>query len=232
MSRNRITERIGMIRTAAAEGKKTNSSSKADLSRNLSGFDYDPSKAKHLRRSLHNMNVALGNLLSAIKELSILRGSEITPDGMLGGRGFVMPFRELKSRLNESIGHISDITDTVADELTNPKWKLSKREVGEVKKEKQQIEEKVDEAEDSVDSLEAAKSKKKKDSPEEDIMERVKQQNEETPPEVQEISPSDVGDSVEAVAMRRYKDLLDGNSSDKVASVLSRNVMANLVKGE
>jgi hypothetical protein len=221
-----------MIRTAAAEGKKTNSSSKADLSRNLSGFDYDPSKAKHLRRSLHNMNVALGNLLSAIKELSILRGSEITPDGMLGGRGFVMPFRELKSRLNESIGHISDITDTVADELTNPKWKLSKREVGEVKKEKQQIEEKVDEAEDSVDSLEAAKSKKKKDSPEEDILERVKQQNEETPPEVQEISPSDVGDSVEAVAMRRYKDLLDGNSSDKVASVLSRNVMANLVKGE
>ena len=31
--------------------------------------------------------------------------------------------------------------------------------------------------------------------------------------------------------MKRYKDLLEGNVGDKVASVLSKNIMANLVKG-
>jgi len=237
MSRNRITERLGMIKTAASDSKKKErATAGADPVRNLSGFDYDPSKAKHLRHSLHNMNVALGNLLSAMKELSILRGSEITPDGMLGGRGFVMPFRELKSRLTECVGHLSDITDTVADELTNPKWKLSRREVGEVKKEKKQIEEKVDEAEETAESIEAAKAKKKKktedgEKAEIDIRERLKQQREETPPEVREIGPDDVADSVEAVAMKRYKDLLEGNVADKVAGVLSKSIMANLVKG-
>lgn len=230
MARTRITDRLGIVKTAAA--KKDDK--KVVPARNLSGFDYDPAKAKHLKRGLHNMNVALGTLLAAMKELSLLRGSEITPDGMLGGRGFVMPFKELKSRLTESIGHLSDITDTIADELTNPKWKLSRREVGEVRKEKKEIEETVDEAEDTAESLEAAKAKKQKtdDAADEDIRARLKQQREEAPSEVREIDPKDVVDSTEAIAMKRYKDLLDGKTADKVASVLSKNIMANLVKGE
>lgn len=231
MARARITDRLGIVKTAAGK-KKEEFKSKDTPTRNLSGFDYDPSKAKHLKRSLHNMNVALGNLLSAMKDLSLMRGSEITPDGMLGGRGFVMPFKEIKIKLTESVGNLSDITDTIADELTNPKWKLSRREVGEVHKEKKEIEDTVDEVEDTAESLEAAKAKAKKtDKSEESIKERVKQQREETPPEVKEIGPDDVMDSVEAVAMKRYKDLLEGKTGDKTASVLSKRIMATLVKG-
>jgi len=240
MARTRITSRLGIVKTAAA--KKDGPKSKEIPIRNLSGFDYDPSKAKHLKRSLHNMNVALGTLLAAMKDLSLLRGSDITPDGMLGGRGFVMPFKELKIKLTESIGHLSDITDTIADELTNPKWKLSHREVGEVRKEKKEIDETVDDAEETAESLEAAKAKalaqSKKDLPggdrktNEEIKERLDQQRQEAPPEVREIGPNDVVDSAEATAMKRYKDLLDGNVSDRVASVLGKNVMANLVRGE
>jgi hypothetical protein len=218
----------------AADKKKDGAKLKDPPVRNLSGFDYDPSKAKHLKRSLHNMNVALGTLLAAMKDLSLMRGSEITPDGMLGGRGFVMPFKELKAKLTESIGNLSDITDTIADELTNPKWKLSRREVGEVKREKKEIEETVDEAEDTAESLEAAKAKdktKKDQDSDEDIQERLRQQREETPSEVKEISPDDVVDSAEAIAMKRYKDLLEGKTGDKTASVLSKQIMANLAKG-
>lgn len=230
MSRTRITERLGMVKTAA--DKKKGPKNEEIPVRNLSGFDYDPSKAKHLKRALHNMNVALGTLLAAMKDISLLRGSEITPDGMLGGRGFVMQFREIKSMLTQCVSNLSDITDTIADELTNPKWKLSRKEVGEVKKEKKQIEERVDEAEETAESLEAAKAKKKEEStPEKDIKKRLEQQREEVPPEVHEIDPGDVVDSTEAVAMKRYKDLLDGNVGDKVASALSRRIMANLVKG-
>jgi hypothetical protein len=233
MSRTRITNRLGIIKTAAAS--KPGAKPKEAPTRNLSGFDYEPSKAKHLKRSLHNMNVALGTLLAAMKDLSLLRGSEVTPDGMLGGRGFVMPFKELKGKLNEAIGYLSDITDTIADELTNPKWKLSRKEVGEVHKEKKEIEETVDDAEDTIETLEAAKAKKNKPSDEneeKEIKKRLEQQQEETPAEIKEIDPKDVVDSAEAIAMKRYKDLLDGNGADKVASVLSKTIMANLVKGE
>lgn len=233
MSRTRITNRLGMVKTAA-DSKKDSKSKEAPV-RNLSGFDYDPSKAKNLKRALHNMNVALGTLLAAIKDLSLMRGSEITPDGMLGGRGFVMPFKEIKTRLTESIGHISDITDTIADELTNPKWKLNRREVKEVKREKQDIDETVDEAEETAESIEARKKTtldpKANQKSTEEIKARMQQQREETPEEVREIDPNDVVDSAEAVAMKRYKDLLEGKTGDKTASALSRQIMANLVKG-
>jgi len=238
MSRERITNRLGIVKMAAAERKPGSSRQKEPPTRNLAGFDYDPSKAKHLRRSLHNMNVALGTLLAAMKDLSLLRGSEITPDGMLGGRGFVMPFKELKVKLNEAVSNLSDITDTIADELTNPKWKLNRHEVKDVRKEKEQIDETVEDAEETVETLEAAKAKAKANKPaggsddESEIRRRLEQQREESPAEVKEIGPGDVVDSAEALAMKRYKDLLDGKSVDKVASTLSKNIMANLVKEE
>lgn len=230
--RERITSRLGIVKTAAA--KKKDEKSKETLVRNLSGFEYDPSKAKYLKKSLHNMNVALGTLLAAMKDLSLLRGSEITPDGMLGGRGFVMPFKEIKSKLTESIGHLSDITDTIADELTNPKWGLNRREMSEVKAVKEKIDDTVEEAEDTVETLEAAKAKRtipKSDESKENIRERIKQQRNNVDEDIREIGPEDVADSTAAIAMKRYRDLIEGNTTDKVASVLSKNIMANLVKG-
>ena len=87
-------------------------------------------------------------------------------------------------------------------------------------------------------TLEAAKAKAKANKPaggsddESEIRRRLEQQREESPAEVKEIGPGDVVDSAEALAMKRYKDLLDGKSVDKVASTLSKNIMANLVKEE
>jgi len=239
MARDRITARLGIAKTAAAKKKEKD---QPEAVRNLSGFDYDPSKAKNLKRSLHNMNVALGTLLAAMKDLSLMRGSEVTPDGMLGGRGFVMPFKEIKARLNEAVGHLSDITDTIADELTNPKWKLSRQEITDVRDLKEDIDETVDEAEDTIEDLEAAKRKKTPKEPnrrvpatkdqDKEIRERLEQQAGEAPPEIQEIGPEMVQDSTEVLAMKKYKDLLEGSGADKVASALSKNIMANLSKGD
>lgn len=235
MARQRITSRLGMAKTAAAEKSKAKAKEQAP-ERNLSGFEYDVSKAKHLKRALHNINVSLGTLLAAVKDLALLRGSDVTPDGMLGGRGFVMPFREIKTRITESISSLSDVTDTIADELTNPKWKLSPKAQASVKKEKAQIEERVDEVEDTAEELEAkAKSNKipedteKKES---EVRKRLEQQREEVPPEVSEIDPSDVVDSADALALARYGDLIKGGPTDKVAAHLGKSIMANLLRGE
>jgi len=233
--RIRITDQLGMVRTAASEGK-SKSKSKETPVRDLSGFEYDTSKAKYLKRALHNINVSLGTLLAATKDLALLRGSDVTPDGMLGGRGFVMPFREMKTRLTEAVSSLSDVTDTISDELTNPKWGLGNKEKAKVKKEKAEIEETVDDLEDTAESLEAkAKSKPKKDdgdNKESEVRRRLEQQRNEVPPEVDEISPDDVVDSAEAIALSRYKNLLDGGSPDKVAGVLGKSIMANLLRGE
>jgi hypothetical protein len=218
MERIRLTAKIAAAEKAAENKKDT--ARKGELSRNIDGFDYDPSKATVLKKALHNINVSLGTLISAMKELSILRGSEITPDGMLGGRGFIMPFREIKMKINAAITDLSDVTDTVADELTNPKWGLSDLDRKKVKQETENIDEKVEEVEEVAPGDTAAPD-----------VEGVPSETVDKPP-LEEINPEDVKDSFEVEALRRYGDLLGGNVKDKVAAVLSRNIMANLSKGD
>ncbi len=213
MQRQRLTSKI-----AAAEGASERRRDKGEMVRDISGFEYDKSKALLLKKALHNINVSLGTLISAMKELSILRGSEVTPDGKLGGRGFVMPFKELKAKLGTAITDLSDITDTLADELTNPNWELSDNEKKKVKKENEIIEEKVEEVEEIVPGGEPAGD--------DDLPPEVDR------PDLDNINPKDVVDSFEVEALRRYGDLIDGNSKDKVASVLSKHIMANLSKGD
>ena len=219
MKRERLTAKLA----AAISAEKKKKENGSDGRRNLDGFEYDPSKATVLKKALHNINVSLGTLLAAMKDLALLRGSEITPDGMLGGRGFIMPFKDMKSKINSAISDLSDITDTIADELTNPKWGLSPEEKKKVKKEKEQIEEKVEEIEETVP--EKAEETEENKEPEE------KKETEEKPSE-EDISTEDVVDSSEVEALKRYQKFIEGNAKDRVASLLSKSIMANLLKGD
>jgi len=230
MARERLTTKMAAV-TAATEKKKKEKENNGDVRRNLDGFEYDTSKATILKRSLHNINVSLGTLLSAMKDMALLRGSEITPDGMLGGRGFIMPFREMKQKINSAINDLSDITDTIADELTNPNWGLSTEEKKKVKREKKEIEEQVEEIEETVPNGEP-KGEQEPPKTEEPVTGGPGPSEE---PPLSEgpsmVSPEDVIDSAEVESLKRYKDFIEGNVKDKVASVLSKNIMANLTKG-
>jgi len=207
MSRERLSQRAASVKdkTKADTKKQQN----GEL-RDIGDFEYDTKHAKVLKKALHSINVSLGTLLSAMKELAMLRGSDITPDGKLGGKGFIMSFREMKSSLNSSISELSDITDTIADELTNPKWGLSKTEVKSIKEVKDKVEEKAEEAEEIVEESPMEESSKE-----------------------ESITPDDVKDSVEVLALSKYKSLMEGPpSKDKTAKDLSKSILANLVRGE
>jgi len=224
MERQRLTTRLAAMSEAADKKKKERERAQertrgGELHRNLDGFEYDPSKAAVLKKALHNANVSLGTLLAAMKELSLLRGSEITPDGMLGGRGFIMSFKDMKVKINEAITDLSDITDTLADELTNPKWGLSSAEKSKVKEEKEDIKEKVEEMEEVV--------------PESGPAPEGTEPTELPPSEtaLEEVVPEDVKDSGEIESLKRYSAMIEGNVKDKVASVLSKPIVANLSKG-
>lgn len=220
MKRERLTQRLA----SSKENQKSN-----DLKRNLDGFKYDPSKAKVLKKALHNINVSLGTLMAAMKELALLRGSEITPDGMLGGRGFIMSLRDLKSHINDSVRNLSDVTDTLADELTNPQWGLSKAEVKKVKKEKKDVEDQAEIMEETVEEQEDLDDNHQEDDGKNNDQENDKEAEKETSGE---IAPDDVVDSSEIESINRYKDMIEGSMMDKTANTLGKNVMANLLKGD
>ena len=216
MERKRITNRLKL----AVNDNKTEKKalSKGDLSREIEGFEYDKSKAKILKDVLHNINVSLGTLISAMKQLSMLRGSDVTPDGKIGGKGFVMLFKDIKRDINESVSALSDITDSLGDELKNPKWGLKDSEIKKIKKEQDKVEEIEEIVEDLSNDEESNKVEESKD---EDIT-----LEDETKKESNAIEPNDVKDSK---VLERYRDLLGSECKDKVASLLSKSIIANMV---
>ena len=240
MGRVRLTSKIAALKQTKKEktDRKVN-----DSGRSLDGFEYDTSKAKILKNALHNLNVALGTMIGAIKDLAMLRGSDITPDGKLGGRGFVMEFREVKTNLTQMISNLSDITDTIGDELTNPKWGLKSKEVKEIKEDKKDLEEKVEDVEEKIPSGSLTEQSPQEEGGLQPPIDQVSL--EDLPPlespemsgvdlsreSSKEISPKDVKDSYTVEARKKYEKLFDRSSSlDNVGNILKKEILANLLK--
>jgi len=114
-------------------------------------FKYNPKKLKHLKKILHNVTISLGTLTSSLYELSRLKGPEVSPDGLLGGVGYIIPLKDIKESLNGAVRGLSDVADCLADELTNPRWDVKDdKDVKKLIKEKEEVLEKVEEVDDSI----------------------------------------------------------------------------------
>jgi hypothetical protein len=219
--RERITSKLAAEAKARAREKKPERDQGEH--RQIGDFEYDRSKAKVLKKALHNLNVSLGTLFGAMKDLAMLRGSEITPDGKLGGSGFIMNFREMKAVLSDAISKLSDITDTIADELTNPKWGLDTKEISKIEKIQEEVEEKADEAEEIAETP----------KPEESLPSEVTEEPAMITTPKDDIGPGDVMKAKQLDSIDRYRELLEGPPSmDKTAVDLGKIIIANLLKGE
>jgi SMC interacting uncharacterized protein involved in chromosome segregation len=162
-------------------------------------FKYNKKKLKHLKHILHNVNVALGTLVSAHNEFSRVKGPDISPDGLLGGLGYVLPVKDIKESLNESIKSLSDVADSLADELTNPHWSAEDdSEVKKLIKEKEEVEEKAEEVQDE-DSAPGDDESESEPTEDENEDEPVEPQNKvpHEPPKDTSVTPEDVVTSKE-----------------------------------
>lgn len=145
MERKRLTSKIATDILYASNKV----AAKGEGDRDLEGVGpYDPSKLEHIKSLLHGLSVALGTLNASQRELTTLKGHEISPDGKLGGKGYVMTLRKFKDLIADSVNNLSDLTDTLADELTNPRWGLSTEEVQAILDDKNEAEEQASEKAD------------------------------------------------------------------------------------
>ena len=138
--RKRLTDDPERFKTAAAPKREI-----------PDDFKYNPKKLKHLKKALHNVTISLGTLTSSLIEFSKLKGPEVSPDGLLGGRGYIMPVKDVKETLNNAARGLSDIADTLADELSNPRWQVKDdKDVKKLLKEKEEAIEKVEEVDEDI----------------------------------------------------------------------------------
>lgn len=115
-------------------------------------FAYDPKALKPLAQALWAMSVALGHTLTAHRSLSRVKSSTISPDGLVGGQGYVMSIKDVRKALYDAAEGLSAISDTLHDEINAPHWKprLAELEKGDI----ESVERLVGEAEQNLDNPE------------------------------------------------------------------------------
>jgi len=68
------------------------------------------------------------NLTRAFTLFVQMKTPKVTPDGMIGGRGFVMPLKDAKDIVSVTIENLSRVIDAIDDEISNnPVWQQLKK---------------------------------------------------------------------------------------------------------
>jgi len=101
-------------------------------------FEFNPSKLKPLAKCLRSTLMALGHAQSAYNEFTRLKSAQVSPDGSLGGKGYIQKITEMRRQFMNTSEALSALADTLYDEVNAPHWnpaiqEQSKRERDEVK---------------------------------------------------------------------------------------------------
>jgi hypothetical protein len=138
---------------------------------------YDPKALKPMSKALWAASVSLGHALTSLRFLSRLKSSTVSPDGMLGGRGYVKNMPDLRKALQAAVENLSSLTDTLYDEVTAPHWKPRLAQLDEneaedienfVQKSRDILDDPGQEAEDEATEIEESNDKKKDDEDDEE----------------------------------------------------------------
>jgi hypothetical protein len=166
-------------KTAAFPPSSQNGSGSEDLTsagkRNIpKDHEFQARALKPLSKAFWASTVALGHTLTAYRHLSRLKSTTVSPDGLMGGRGYVMKLADMRQKLFEASEALSAISDTMFDEINAPHWKpklaqldpSDQEDVTRFVEEAQDVMENPEgEAEDEIDEIEG--ESESEDEPEE-----------------------------------------------------------------
>lgn len=85
-------------------------------------YKFDAKNLEPLARTLRSALMALGHIQTARTVFTKIKGQRISPDGNIGGKGYVMPLKDIRKQLSNCDEALSSITDTIYDEINAVHW--------------------------------------------------------------------------------------------------------------
>ena len=85
-------------------------------------FSFDPKNIKPLARALRATLAAMGHALSAYNSFTRLKSATVSPDGALGGAGYIQKIADMRRQYMNSIEALSALSDTLYDEVNATHW--------------------------------------------------------------------------------------------------------------
>lgn len=103
-----------------------------------SDFVFNAKHLKPLAKVLRSTLMALGHATSAHSRFVKVKSRKVSPDGALGGKGYIQKIPDMRRQLMNVVEALSAVSDTIYDELNAPHWdpsedKLDPRDRDEVK---------------------------------------------------------------------------------------------------
>lgn len=91
-------------------------------------FNYSPKNRKSLAKILRGTLAGLGHVLAAYTQFAKLKSARLSPDGSLGGRGYIQNIADMRKQYMNCVEALSALSDTVYDELHAPHWAVVSRQ--------------------------------------------------------------------------------------------------------
>lgn len=117
------------IREAAKKEKPEEVDEEKGLKREIvhSDYDFELKNLRDLAKILHLTAISLGNLHNATVRFSKIKSRNVSPDGKLGGHGYVKKIKDIRSGYNQATEVVSDILDTLHDECRANHWRIDSK---------------------------------------------------------------------------------------------------------
>lgn len=98
-------------------------------------FEFAPTRLKPLAKTLRSTLAALGHTISAYNRFAKIKSVMVSPDGHLGGRGYIQKIVDMRRQYMNCVEALSALSDTLYDEITAPHWaKKTRAEDPEIQK--------------------------------------------------------------------------------------------------
>lgn len=115
-------------------------------------FEFKPGRIKPLAQVLRSILMALGHATSAHSRFVKVKSRNVSPDGNLGGKGYIQKIPEMRRQIMNVVEVLSSTSDTLYDELHAPHWQPGP-ETG--NRERDEVEEILEDAQEIKDDPEA-----------------------------------------------------------------------------
>lgn len=139
-ARSKVAGEVRFVKDKS-EGSQWAWSDSGASERNISpDFAFNPKKVKSLAKVLRATTAGLGHTLSAYSCFTKLKSADISPDGALGGKGYVFKIADMRKAYMNAVEALSALSDTLYDEMQAPHWSaVSRQESPEERAEVEQI---------------------------------------------------------------------------------------------
>lgn len=91
----------------------------------VQGFQWTPNSLRNLAKILWAVERSHSYGIAALRLFSKMPASEFSPDGLLGGRGYIQSIKDMRSNLGKAIELQSEFSDTLHDEINASHWAVA-----------------------------------------------------------------------------------------------------------